>query len=108
MRTFIAATQNLTKMDCIRVSGASSLMEVTGTLITIAKAAITESPDNNGELVRAYVIIDTEGNIYSGKSPTVVAQMQEIIDYIDEENDFITMKVCSRKSKAGKEFLILM
>lgn len=106
MKTYQKVTSNLTAFDRVKFSSAQTLQNCTNEEILIQKAAIFVD-EKSGDDKLAVGIITSAGDAIVGISPTVIDQMSEIIDLIDEEHVAVKVMINSKTGNKGRDFLIL-
>lgn len=107
-KAIIAKTENFNRKMAINIGTSIALQDKAGQKIaSIAAAAIVTDIDREtGEEKQVAVIVDGGGMSYSSISATVLQQMDDIIELIDEGEDFDVV-VVSRTSKGGRDFITL-
>lgn len=102
---------NFTKKDEVNSVSATQLQKAKGENITVFGAAITERPDENGEVKEVALLSTKEHGMMSGISATAIKSLDLIIDYMDdlgeEAADGVVLHIKSEKSNAGREFITL-
>ena len=107
---------NFTKKDEINSLSSTPLQNVTGEMVTVIGAAITERPDETtGEAKKVGILVTKEFGSLSTISATALKSLDMIIDYMTDvsgdqqegEEVTVTVNIKSGKSKAGREFITL-
>lgn len=98
---------NFTKKDEINSVSATPLQKAKGEVITIKGAAITTRPDENGEDIEVALVSTIEHGMMSGISATAIRSLDLIIDYMEEVQEDIEVKIKADTSNAGREFITL-
>ena len=104
----ISESANFTNKDVFNITGAESLESIKGSTIKVVGGALgLDVSHETGEVATGY-LKDSEGNIYSTISPTAQQSIEALIDmFADGEAKEVTIKVNTRKSNAGREFIVL-
>lgn len=103
---------NFTKKDEVNSVSATPLQKAGDDILLVTGAAITERPDENGE-VKEVGLLATDHGTFSSISATAINGLNGIIDYMtdleadNELGDGIQVRVVKNKSNAGREFLTL-
>lgn len=103
---------NFTKKDEVNSVSAIPLQKMSDEPMIIMGAAITERPDENGE-VKTVGLLVTDHGTFSSISATVIKGLDGIIDYmtdLQDDNalgDGVMIQLVRNKSNAGREFLTL-
>lgn len=107
-KTIITKTENFTRKMAINIGTSIALQDKAGQKITgiVAGAVVTDIDRETGEEKQVAVLVDASGMSYSAISATVLQQMDDIIELIDDGEDFDVI-VVSRKSKGGRDFITL-
>lgn len=104
-------TYNFTKKDEVNSVSATPLQKAKGENITVTGAAITERPDENGEVREVALLSTKEHGMMSGISATAIKSLDLIIDYMEdlgeEAADGVVLHIKAEKSNAGREFITL-
>ena len=98
---------NFTKKDEINSVSATPLQKAKGEVITIKGAAITTRPDENGEDIEVALVSTIEHGMMSGISATAIKSLALIIEYMEEVQEDIEVKIKAETSNAGREFITL-
>lgn len=98
---------NFTKKDEINSVSATPIQKAKDEVITLKGAAITTRPDENGEDVEVALLSTIEHGMMSGISATAIKSLDLIIDYMEEVQEDIEVKIKVEKSNAGREFITL-
>lgn len=98
---------NFTKKDEINSVSATPLQKAKGEVITLKGAAITIRPDENGEDKEVALLSTVERGMMSGISETAIRSLDLIIDYMEEVQEDIEVKIKADTSNAGREFITL-
>lgn len=107
-KAIIAKTNNFTKKMAINIGTSIALQDMGGQKITSIQAAaiVTDVDRETGEEREVAIIVDESGMVYSAISATVLSQMEDVIDLLDDGESFDII-VVSRKSKGGRDFITL-
>lgn len=107
-KTIITKTENFTRKMAINIGTSIALQDKAGQKITdiAAAAVVTDIDRETGEEKQVAILVDGGGMSYSAISATVLQQMDDIIELIDDGEDFDVI-VVSRKSKGGRDFITL-
>lgn len=112
MRKIINATSNFNAIDRINLTGADTMENFaknnTGEKMRVLKAAIVDRVDEEtGEVTKSFAVVTDKGS-FVGISQTTLQQVEDIIDlFTDEPDSEIYIKPVFRKSKAGRDFIVL-
>lgn len=98
---------NFTKKDEINSVSATPIQKAKGEVITLKGAAITTRQDENGEETEVALLSTIEHGMMSGISATAIKSLDLIIDYMEEVQEDIEVKIKVEKSNAGREFITL-
>lgn len=103
----IKKANNFTAKDNFNIVGAETLESVKGNIINVTGCAFgTDVSTETGEVVETGYLKDSNGKIYSTISPTALQSITVLVDM--ELGDGIEIAVESRKSKGGREFIVLL
>lgn len=107
-KTIITKTENFTRKMAINIGTSIALQDKVGQKINsiVAAAVVTGIDRETGEEKQVSVLVDAGGMFYSAISATVLEQMDDIIELIDDGEDFDVI-VVSRTSKGGRDFITL-
>lgn len=100
---------NFGAKDVFNITGAETLDSVKGSTIRVVGAALglDVSHDTGEEVATGYLKAE-DGAIYSTISPTAQQSIDAlIVVFNDEPNTPVDIKVNTRKSNAGREFIVL-
>jgi len=106
-------TKSTSKFGAIELfnikAGAHSLKEAIGKTIEIRMACVGEDTNANNEPVSAAALITSDGIAYTTISATAVDLIDSLIDIIEDNStpETIKVKVETRKSNAGRDFIVL-
>ena len=100
---------NFGARDVFNITGAETLDSVKGSVIKVVGAALgLDVSHDTGEEVSTGYLKAQDGSIYSTISPTAQQSIEALIDIFEAESDaVIDIKVNTRKSNAGREFIVL-
>lgn len=102
-REIINATENFTKWDFINSKNGYALQEESGNTLEVVRAATIDVEDDEGHK-NVSVLVTSDGNYFTAISKSVFEVMDDIIDLITDEG-IARVKINSRKSKSGRDFL---
>lgn len=105
----IVKEANFGAKDVFNIVGAETLDSVKGSVIKVVGAALglDVSHDTGEEVATGYLKAEN-GAIYSTISPTAQQSIDALIDmFADEPNTGVDIKVNTRMSNAGREFIVL-
>lgn len=107
--TINATSKNFTKKDAFNIIGAVTIDKVKGTHINVVGAALgTDVSYDSGEEVSTGYLKSADGTIYSTISPTAQQSIEQLIDMLDDvDGEPIEIAVQTRKSNAGRDFIVL-
>ena len=99
---------NFGAKDVFNITGAETLDSVKGSVIRVVGAALglDVSYDTGEEVVTGYLKAEN-GEIYSTISPTAQQSIDALIDLLSDDPTPVEIKVNTRKSNAGREFIVL-
>ena len=101
-------TLNFSAKDQLNAIAALPLQAIKGTTITLSGIAVDNRPDRDGQVITIGYLKDSEGNIYTTISDTVIRGLLALIDYMSDEGiDEVDVKIATKKSKNNREFYIL-
>ena len=105
----ITEKANFTAKDTFNIVGADTLDSVKGKVLKITGVALgLDVSHETGEEVPTGYLKDSEGNIYSTISPTAQQSIAALIDmFADEPEATFEVKVSTKKSNAGRDFIVL-
>lgn len=105
----ITNAANFGPKDAFNITGAETLDSVKGSVIAVVGAALgLDVSHETGEEVATGYLKAEDGAIYSTISPTAQQSIDALIDLIaDAPNTKVDIKVNTRKSNAGREFIVL-
>lgn len=107
MRNMVMKSEGFTNKDSINSRNGEALQDSTGEIIVRA-AAMMEVDDEDGEGKKTVTVLVTPDNHYfTAISATVYDVMPDVIAIIDEEEAPVTVRIDSRTSKSGRDFLTL-
>lgn len=99
---------NFTSKDKLNAIAALPLQSIKGNTITLTGIAVDDRPDRDGQVITIGYLKDSEGNIYTTISDTVIRGLVALMDYMcDESLDEIDVKIATKKSKNNREFYLL-
>lgn len=103
---------NFTKKDEINSVSATPLQKAKNEVVTITGAAITERPDDDGNMRDVALLSTVEHGMMSGISATALKSLDLIIDYANELTeeelaDGVKLFIKAEKSNAGRDFITL-
>lgn len=100
---------NFGPKDVFNITGAETLDSVKGSIITVCGAALgLDVSHDTGEEVATGYLKAVDGTIYSTISPTAQQSIDALIDmFADDSSCKVDIKVNTRKSNAGREFIVL-
>lgn len=104
-REIIDSTDNFTKWDFINSKNGYALQDEAGNTLNVTKAAILDVEDEDGQK-KVSVMVTEDGQYYTAISKSVYEVMGDIIDLITDEG-MARVKINSRKSKGGRDFLTI-
>lgn len=110
MTRTIETKANFSGKDIFNINSAQTLDKSKGQVITVAGCALgTDVSSETGEVINTGFLKDSEGNIYSTISGTAIQSITALIDLFADEGDNATfdVKIDTRKSNAGREFIVL-
>lgn len=120
MRKVIECTPNWTIKDKMNLISAGTLQElaVSGDTIYVDAAAIVEVIDEeSGEIKTTSALRTTDKQYYVGISATALDQVRDIIEYLTDcigdskaeltDDDLVCIRVITKKSKGGRDFVVL-
>lgn len=104
----ITESANFGAKDAFNIVGAETLDSVKGSVIRVVGAALglDVSYDTGEEVATGYLKAEN-GQIYSTISPTAHQSIGALIEVLNESPDALDIKVNTRKSNAGREFIVL-
>lgn len=99
---------NFGAKDVFNITGAETLDSVKGSVIRVVGAALglDVSYDTGEEVATGYLKAEN-GEIYSTISPTAQQSIDALIDLLSDDPTPVEIKVNTRKSNAGREFIVL-
>lgn len=104
-------TKTFTKRDVINSNSGYSLQDFEGNQMVIelvTAAAVLQKPDSEtGEQKDVAVLVTANSEYFTSISATVLDQMDDILELIDEEGS-LNIRVVRKKSKGGRDFLQLV
>lgn len=104
-------TKTFTKRDVINSNSGCSLQDFEGNQMVIefvTAAAVIQKPDSEtGEQKDVAVLVTANSEYFTSISATVLDQMDDILELIDEEGS-LNIRVVRKKSKGGRDFLQLV
>lgn len=105
----ITTAVNFNKRDMFNIVGADTLEKVKGQVIKVVGVALgTDVSHDTGEVVPTGYLKDADGNIYSTISPTAQQSIELLGDLLVDEPDVVLdVKVATKKSNAGRDFIVL-
>lgn len=118
-RTIDRTTYNWTKKDTLNLMSAFTLQELcdSGDWVTVDKCALITRTDDGSDPVKSFALHTIDGQYFVGISSTAYEQVRDIIDYVEDleadpnaeinENDLISVRAVRKKSKAGRDFIVL-
>lgn len=96
----------ITAKDRFNANTATSLQTNIDSVLTVKKAMIADVFEEGGEPKRvAYLFTDT--GVYSTISQTAIDGISDLIDLLDDGEEAVAIIPRSRKSKAGRDFIVL-
>ena len=100
---------NFKAKDVFNITGAETLDSVKGSVIKVVGAALgLDVSHDTGEEVSTGYLKAENGEIYSTISPTAQQSIDALIEmFVDEPDAVVEIKVNTRKSNAGREFIVL-
>lgn len=99
---------NFTKKDEVNSVSATPLQKFKEEVLTVKGAAVTERADQEtGEMKKVAILVTEEHGTLTSISGTVLNGIDLIIDYMEEVQTDVQVKVKSNRSNAGREFLTL-
>lgn len=120
MRKVIECTPNWTIKDKMNLISARTLQElaVSGDTIYVDAAAIVEVIDEeSGEIKTTSALRTTDKQYYVGISATALDQVRDIVEYLTDcigdskaeltDDDLVCIRVITKKSKGGRDFVVL-
>lgn len=120
MRKIISATANWKLLDNISLASAGTFQSlVDGEPIKVAKAALIDTEDKDGDLKHASAIKTFDGRYFVSIGTAIHDQISDLVDAIndfyeedaevkyDEESAYV-IHIESRKTKSGRDFLVLV
>lgn len=103
----IKKANNFTAKDNFNIIGATTLDSAKDTIINVIGCAYGKDiSTETGEIVETGYLKDSNGKIYSTISPTALQSIVVLAD-MDIANG-VEIAVESRKSKGGREFIVLL
>lgn len=102
-REIINATSNFTKWDFINSKNGYALQDEAGNTLNVTRAATLDVDDEEGQK-KVSVLVTEDGQYFTAISKSVFEVMDDIIDLITDEG-MARVKINSRKSKGGRDFL---
>lgn len=102
-REIIDSTANFTKWDFINSKNGYALQDEAGNTLNVTRAAILDVEDDDGQK-KVSVMVTEDGQYYTAISKSVYEVMGDIIELITDEG-IARVKINSRKSKSGRDFL---
>ena len=103
----IRKSNNFSAKDNFNIIGAETLDSIKGTIINVVGCAYgTDISTETGEVVETGYLKDSNGKIYSTISPTALQSISVLAEM--EIGSGVEIAVESRKSKAGREFIVLL
>lgn len=105
----ITTAVNFTKKDMFNIVGADTLEKVKGKVLKVTGVALgTDVSHDTGDIVPTGYIKDVDGNIYSTISPTAQQSIDMLGDILmDDPETAVDVKVDTKKSNAGRDFIVL-
>lgn len=99
---------NFGAKDVFNITGAETLDSVKGSVIRVVGAALglDVSHDTGEEVATGYLKAEN-GKIYSTISPTAQQSIDALIDLLSDDPTPVDIKVNTRKSNAGRDFIVL-
>lgn len=117
MRKIISSTPNWKFTDNISLASAATFQNLaeSGESIKVAKAALIDTEDKDGDLKHAAAIKTFDGRYFVSIGTAIHDQVSDIVDAITgidadggyNEGCAFAIHVESRKSKSGRDFLVL-
>lgn len=120
MRKVIESTPNWGIKDKMNLTSAGTLQELadSGDTIYVDAAAIVEVIDEeSGEIKTTSALRTTDKQYYVGISATALDQVRDIVEYLTDcigdskaeltDNDLFCIKAIKKKSKGGRDFVVL-
>lgn len=104
-RGAIKQSANFTKKMAVNISSATSMQDMAGETVhgLTACAILTDVDRETGEEKQVGVVVTHDGT-YSTISASVIDQLYDVIDLLDEGED-MDMEIIRRTSKGGRDFL---
>lgn len=119
-KTITKKTDLWNMKDKMNLTSAFTLEELcaSGDLVVIDKAALLEVENEDGTIQKSFALHTIDGRYYVGISATAYDQVEDIIDYLIDlqndlgqevanEEDLVGVKAVKRKSKAGRDYIVL-
>lgn len=74
-------------------------------VLAVTGVLIHEGVNNDGEINTITTLFAKDGNSYAGISATISKAAEGLIDYIQNVEEEVDIKIVKGKSKAGRDFL---
>lgn len=102
------STKNLTSKELFNAKSSTVALQKAGEEITITGCAIDEVTDTvTGDVKCVTYLFEEGGHVYGTISASVYNSASELIDYIDDINEPVQLRINRNKSNAGREFLTI-
>lgn len=99
---------NFGAKDIFNITGAETLDSVKGSTIRVVGAALgLDVSHDTGEEVSTGYLKAEDGAIYSTISPTAQQSIDSLIELLGDDPTPVDIKVNTRMSNAGREFIVL-
>ena len=107
MLNVIKTSEELTKKELYKLTVApkTALSEKEGENLTVAKWAIYQRENSEGETIETLAIIDDEGKVFATSSQACINSFNEMNDML--EGDFSVITVLRRTSKQNRDYFVV-